>query len=95
MTTSSQAHREGNAVVHLCTHARGWPAGWPLLLYTRIGGKAPAPALPYTTAAYNPAENTDPARNYSRIPLLGVANNPIQFGLPLDTNAQLAARVQA
>lgn len=67
----------------------------PLLLYTRIGAKAPAPALPYTAAAYNPAENTHPARKYSRIPVLGVSNNPIQFGLLLDTDAQLAARVQA
>lgn len=72
----------------------------PLLLYTRIGAWAPAPVFPHSShtgqlLTVQPSENTDPARKYSEIPVLGVADDPIQFGLPVDANANLAARVQA
>lgn len=81
-------------MVHLYTHASGWPAAAAFIHPHRsLGPVSSVP--PHTTAAYSLAENTDAARKYSEIPVLGVADDPIQFGLPLDTNATLAARVQA
>lgn len=92
MTTSSQAHREGNAVVHLYTYASGRPAAAAFIHPHRsLGPSFSAP--PHDSGTQ--IQNTDPARKHSEIPFLGVADDPIQFGLPLGANANLAARVQA
>ncbi|TSO47150.1 hypothetical protein Baya_10112 [Bagarius yarrelli] len=84
MTTSSQAHREGNAVVHLYPHASGRPAAATFTHPHRsLGfGSSVSLLLFYTTAAHSPAKNTDPASKSNQMPVLGVALHPIQTWLP-------------
>lgn len=88
MNTSSQAHWKGDAVVHLYTHASDRPEASVFIhLHGSLG---PSSSLPPHNSCY-----TDPARKCSTIPVLGVNDDPIQYGLKLDANANQAARVQA